>query len=349
MLNLSLRFSLQTPKLLFLYLVSLLWIAQLQAQDTFSIVAMDTITGEVGSAGASCLDLTSFQDLAAGFIAELVPGLGAIATQAYYTPTNQANALRRMNNGDTPAAIIAWLLQNDVDGTPDLRQYGIVAMINGTPKVAAHTGNNTDNYKNHIIGSHYSIQGNILLDQQILDSMEYLFLNTTGDLACKLMAALQGAKRIGADTRCAPNGTSSLFAFLKVAQPSDTYLQPSFSIGVKTAAMDGIEPIDTLQTLFDHQYNCALLKQFDPLATRAAFRVFPNPFEQFFKLQQLKKLSEAFEVELFDVHGTLVAKNTLIKQQQIDTAHLPDGIYFLKLFNEKKSFVQKVIKAKPKP
>ncbi|MFK8103566.1 MAG: T9SS type A sorting domain-containing protein [Saprospiraceae bacterium] len=179
--------------------------------------------------------------------------------------------------------------------------------------------------------------------------MEYFFLNTDGDLACKLMAALQGAKRIGADTRCAPHGTSSLFAFLKVAQPSDLYQQPSFSIGVKTGAMDNIEPIDSLQTLFDKKYNCDILSPFNPAVTRAAFRVFPNPFEKYFKVQPVENLSEKFQVELFDVHGTLVTKNTLTKNQRIDTVHLPDGIYFLKLFNEKKSFVRKVIKAKPKP
>ncbi|MFK8105260.1 MAG: DUF1028 domain-containing protein, partial [Saprospiraceae bacterium] len=177
------HFSIQFLRFFFLRLVCLLWISQLPAQDTFSIVAVDSITGEVGSAGASCLDLTGFQNMEAGFIAQLIPNLGAITTQAYYTPTNQANALIRMSNGDAPEEIIAWLLQNDVDGKPALRQYGIAAMINGNPKVAAHTGSDTDKYKNHIIGPNYSIQGNILLGQQVLDSMEYFFLNTDGDLA----------------------------------------------------------------------------------------------------------------------------------------------------------------------
>ena len=61
---------------------------------------------------------------------------------------------------------------------------------------------NCFDYKNHIIGDHYAIQGNILLGQSILDSMESRFLNTSGSLSEKLMASLQGAKVIGADTRC---------------------------------------------------------------------------------------------------------------------------------------------------
>ncbi len=72
----------------------------------------------------------------------------------------------------------------------------------GTPRSAAYTGQNCVNYKNHITGRNYSIQGNILLGQQILDSMEARFLRAEGELACRLMEALQGAKVVGADTRC---------------------------------------------------------------------------------------------------------------------------------------------------
>ena len=76
-------------------------------------------------------------------------------------------------------------------------------------------------YKNHIVGPNYAIQGNILSGQAILDSMEARFLATPGPLADKLMAALQGANVPGADTRCLANGTSSLSAFLRVAKPND--------------------------------------------------------------------------------------------------------------------------------
>ncbi|NND94628.1 MAG: DUF1028 domain-containing protein, partial [Flavobacteriales bacterium] len=197
-------------------------------QDTFSIVALDPITGEVGSAGASCVDLTAFPGFTDDFLGELFPGVGAINTQAWYLQANQANARDRMNEGDTPAEIIDWLVNNDVQNNPGLRQYGIVAFVNEDPQSAAHTGVNTDDYKAHNLGDTYSIQGNILLGQEILDNMEDNFLNGEGDLACKLMAAMQGANVVGADTRCASNGTSSLFAFVKVAQPDDTFGDPSF-------------------------------------------------------------------------------------------------------------------------
>ena len=229
------------------------------SQDTFSIVALDSITGEVGSAGASCVDMFMTGFSTNDFLGQLIPNIGAINTQAWYNSTNQTNATNRMNLGDTPNQIIDWLILNDVQSAPELRQYGIVAMVNGSPQAAAYTGISTDSYKNHIIGDNYAIQGNILLGQEVLDSIESRFINTSGDLTCKLMAALQGANMVGADTRCISNGTSSLFAFVKVSQPSDIFGSPSFNISVRTHSNSGIEPIDSLQNLFDFEYNCISL------------------------------------------------------------------------------------------
>jgi len=237
----------------------ILFVKDVISQDTFSIVAIDSLTGEVGSAGASCVDMFTTGIPTNDFLGQLIPDLGAINTQAWYIPSNQTNATNRMNMGDTPSQIIDWLVVNDVQSTPELRQYGIVAMVNGSPQAAAYTGTSTDNYKNHIIGDNYSIQGNILLGQEVLDSMEARFMNESGDLTCKLMAALQGANMAGADTRCSGNGTSSLFAFIKVAQPTDMFGSPSFNISVRTHSNSNIEPIDSLQIMFDISHNCSSL------------------------------------------------------------------------------------------
>ena len=237
----------------------ILFVKDVISQDTFSIVAIDSLTGEVGSAGASCVDMFTTGISTNDFLGQLIPDLGAINTQAWYIPSNQTNATNRMNMGDTPSQIIDWLVVNDVQSTPELRQYGIVAMVNGSPQAAAYTGTSTDNYKNHIIGDNYSIQGNILLGQEVLDSMEARFMNESGDLTCKLMAALQGANMAGADTRCSGNGTSSLFAFIKVAQPTDMFGSPSFNISVRTHSNSNIEPIDSLQIMFNISHNCSSL------------------------------------------------------------------------------------------
>ena len=246
-------------KKLLLIIFIILFVKDVISQDTFSIVAIDSITGEVGSAGASCVDMFMTGIPTNDFLGQLIPNVGAINTQAWYIATNQTNATNRMNMGDSPSQIIDWLVVNDVQSTPELRQYGIVAMVNGSPQADAYTGTSTDNYKNHIIGDNYAIQGNILLGQEVLDSMEARFMNESGDLTCKLMAALQGANMTGADTRCSGNGTSSLFAFIKVAQPTDMFGSPSFNISVRTHSNSNIEPIDSLQIMFDISHNCSSL------------------------------------------------------------------------------------------
>jgi uncharacterized Ntn-hydrolase superfamily protein len=252
----------------------------IHAQDTFSVVAADSTTREVGSAGASCVDLFAAGFSNIGFLGDLLPDTGAINTQAAYITGNQNNARKRMRSGDTPAQIVSWLSANDASFDPTVRQYGIVGFNGNIVSAAGYTGFNCLEYKNHITGSidgiHYSIQGNILLGQEILDSMEYRFRNATGDLACRLMAALQGAKVIGADTRCAPNNSSTLFAFLKVAQPSDKYGSPSFSIGVRTRSGTQIEPVDSLQKLFNVQHNC-IVNTTNELSPGEYLKIYPNP------------------------------------------------------------------------
>lgn len=112
------------------------------------------------------------------------------------------------------------------------------------------TGENCDDYKDHMIGPNYAIQGNILQGQHIFDSMETRFLNTGGMLAEKLMAVLQGANIPGADTRCTAEGVSSLSAFVRVAKPADT-TGSYFCVLLMPETPYGVEPIDLLQVLFD--------------------------------------------------------------------------------------------------
>ena len=236
----------------YLFLLPLLFgMLPAPAQDTFSIVAVDSTTGEVGSAGASCIDLFRFPFITPDQIGEVYPGRGAINTQSYYLEQNQRNAATRLLAGDTPREVIRWLAANDVEGRPGDRQYGVAALQDGRPAAAAYTGATSANYRGQLVGANYAIQGNILLGPEVLEDMEARFLSTEGDLACKLMAALQGAKRVGADVRCARFGTSSLFAYLKVARFGDAFGAPSLQVTVQLREEARLEPIDSLQRLFD--------------------------------------------------------------------------------------------------
>ena len=298
-------------------------------QDTFSIVAIDSVTGEVGSAGASCVDLfnTSFPN--DDFLSVHVPGVGAINTQASYLTTNQNNATNRMLLGFPPDSIIAWLVANDAQGNPNVRQYGIVAFVGNSPQTAGYTGTSTFNYKNHLLGPNYAIQGNILLGQKVLDSMEARFLREDGDLACKLMAALQGAKMLGADTRCTNNGTSSLFAFVKVSSPGDSLGFPSFKLSVRTHNGDQIEPIDSLQTLFDQVTSCGI-SGIENVKNNMQIQVFPNPAKDEITLKMNDELiCKNSWIDIFSLSGNKVLTEPILNSiQKVSVSKLQKGIYF---------------------
>ena len=211
------------------------------AQDTFSIVAIDTITGEIGSAGASCI---------AGsiIISDVHPGIGAIHTQAYWISTNQQNASDLMNNGYSPQEIIEWLVANDVQNNPHIRQYGIVDMVDGG-RSAAYTGEDCDDYKNHVTGDTYAIQGNILLGEDILDDMETAFLNSFGTLDEKLLSAMEAANVPGADTRCMDFGIPALSAFIRMARSEN--IADSLYLDINVNGVPIVtNPIDSLYQLY---------------------------------------------------------------------------------------------------
>jgi uncharacterized Ntn-hydrolase superfamily protein len=313
----------------------------IRAQDTFSIAAVDPLTGEVGSAGASCVNLFLAGIADPGFLAQQLPGVGSINTQSFYLAGNQVNAMARMQAGDTPEEIMAWLAANDVQGNPTQRQYG-VAMLQGSGSAAAgYTGTNCLSHAEHLTGPNYAIQGNILLGPGILTSMEQNFLNTQGTLADKLMAALQGANVVGADTRCAANGTSSLFAFLEVAQPGDPFDQPSLSLGVRLGSTS-VEPIDSLQVLYD----AWLITSSIPDRGQApVLQLAPNPVRD--KLVVLGAPGPFNAVLLFDVHGRRVELPVApgqVQRLELDVATLAPGLYHLVLLGNGRRSVGRFVK-----
>jgi len=118
----------------------------IKAQDTFSIVAIDSVTGEIGSAGASCVGSSTTYPHGAAILSDVIPGIGAIHTQAAWDPNNQQHAHDWMMMGLAPQQIIDSLVAHDAAGNPTTRQYGIVDYNGGHPRSAAYTGINCNNY-----------------------------------------------------------------------------------------------------------------------------------------------------------------------------------------------------------
>ena len=176
------------------------------------------------------------------------------------------------------------------------------------------------------------IQGNILLGVQILDSMEARFLAAQAAGKClseQIMEAMQGAKVPGADTRCLSNGTSAMFAFIKVAQPGDDPGDPMLRLFVSYNPV-GIEPIDSLQALFDVANPC--LPNFVKEGKQNfEFSLLPNPTSGAFELRfAAGAMPQNLRMDVFDTSGKLCLHHEIAKENEQVFMEKP-GVYFVRL------------------
>lgn len=232
------------------------------SQDTFSIIALDTVTREIGSAGASCVG--PINGVGAYIISDVVEGIGAIHTQASWLSSNQQTAHQQLLLGKSPQEIMDWMATHDAQGNPTVRQYGAVDLTR-RGESAAYTGVNCQNFKGHATGPGYAVQGNILLGQMIIDTIKNVYLRTPGPLADRLMKALEAAKIIGADTRCASRNTSTQSSFIKIVRIGDGATPYLLKIVPDTPS--GTDPIDVLRVQFNG-WKDSLRTRVDPFLSR---------------------------------------------------------------------------------
>jgi uncharacterized Ntn-hydrolase superfamily protein len=171
--------------------------------------------------------------------------------------------------------------------------------------------------------------------------MEYYFLNTSGCLPEKLMAAMNGAKVVGADTRCMVEGTSSLSAFLRMALPTDSYNNLFLDINVAGTAPN-VEPIDVLETKYN-QWKISHISYCDSVSStenskKDGVEIHPNPT---YDLITISNVEESKKIELFNLNGKFLE---IVKTNTISLRNYSEGIYILKVTFKDRVEELKVIK-----
>ncbi len=158
--------------------------------STFSIVAADRASGEIGVAVQS-------KFLSVGAVVPWVrAGAGAIATQAFANTAYGPRALELLAGGAAPVDVSLQLTLTD-EGRDD-RQFGIVAM-NG--RAVTYTGSRCIEYAGGIAGDGFAAQGNCLAGPAVVEALAETFLATSGSLSDRLVAALAAAQKRGGDKR----------------------------------------------------------------------------------------------------------------------------------------------------
>jgi len=157
---------------------------------TFSIVAYDPESGDLGVAVAS-------KYLAVGSVVPWArAGVGAIATQSWANASYGFKGLDMLANGVTPENTLRVLIETD-----EKRNYRQVGIINASGDSISYTGEQAGLWAGHRFSTNYAIQGNILVGEQVILDMESAFLKTNGELADRLMVALEAGESAGGDSR----------------------------------------------------------------------------------------------------------------------------------------------------
>ena len=157
---------------------------------TYSIVARDPETGELGVA------VQSHWFNVGSIVPWAEAGVGAVATQSFVDPSYGKLGLDLMRAGRSAPEALRALLAGD-----EGREVRQVAMIDAQGRVAAHTGSKDIQAAGQIVGKSYSVQANLMLNDTVWPAMSRAFEAAQGDLAGRMLAALDAAQAAGGDIR----------------------------------------------------------------------------------------------------------------------------------------------------
>jgi uncharacterized Ntn-hydrolase superfamily protein len=157
---------------------------------TFSIVARDPETGEMGvavqshwfSVGALCPWAEA--------------GVGAIATQSFVNVSFGPNGLAMLKAGKTAGEVVDELISAD-----EGREVRQLAVVDARGNVAAHTGNKCVPDAGHLVGDQFSVQANLMLNDRVWPAMAEAFQGVSAPLAERMVMALAAAQEAGGDIR----------------------------------------------------------------------------------------------------------------------------------------------------
>ena len=251
------------------------------AYATWSVIALDRDSGTVVISSATCVPQERLERFPAKDLRDIqaivVPGVGVAAAQAGVdrTRANQKLIFAELSKGTAPAEIIRMLKE---DPAIESRQFGILDMRGRAAGFSgAKNGKSSLDRQGQVAGTqiHYSIQGNILTSDEVVESAVKAFEAVQGSLTDRVMAAMEAADAKGGDSRCtcatepkteAPcDGKTSHVAYILRADKTDrngeSFNDGSYAMFISVTDKDikpteNANPVKTLRM----RYNAAAKK-----------------------------------------------------------------------------------------
>ncbi len=198
---------------------------------TYSIVARDSATGQMGVA------VQSHWFSVGSLVTFAEAGVGAVATQSFIDPAYGPLGLELMRSGKSAQEALKGLLA--ADPGLDVRQ---VAFVDAKGNVAVHTGAKAIEAAGHIMGRGYSVQSNLMHKATVPAAMARAYETTKGDLAERMLAALEAAQAEGGDIR---GKQSAAILIVNAKSTGRPWADKQFDLRVE----DHPEPVQELRRL----------------------------------------------------------------------------------------------------
>lgn len=210
---------------------------------TWSIIIVDSITGEIGIAGASCT-------YSVYGIGGIVPGKGAIVAQAMSNMNAKRKGMEMLKSGSSPEEILYVIIDPAFDPTSGLQQYGIVS-LNHIDKPVTFTGGSARPSKGSYTADGISVQGNTLANENVLKAVYDTVVNARKkglSIRETLMKALLTGSEAGGDVRCGQQKASS--AFITVMKPGDDTKKPYLNLFISGIGKGSNNAVNALESVY---------------------------------------------------------------------------------------------------
>jgi uncharacterized Ntn-hydrolase superfamily protein len=240
---------------------------------TYSIVARDARTGEMA------VGVQSHWFSVGTLVSWGLSGVGVVATQSFVNPAFGPEGIKLMAEGKSAEETVKKLIAED-----EGRDYRQVAILDAVGNAYAYTGNKCIASANHLAGKNFSVQANMMLNDQVVPAMAMAFLNNRHlPLAERVLKVLQAAEETGGDIR----GKQSAALIVVGSKPAaHTWQDKKIDLRVD----DHQEPLIELERLlkvhraYDHmnQGDIAIEKSDMKMALQeygSAEKLFPNNLE----------------------------------------------------------------------
>lgn len=240
---------------------------------TFSVVAIDTVTGEMA------VGVQSHWFSVGSIVSWAKSGVGVVATQSFVNPALGTDGLKLMEQGKTAKEALETLIKADQG-----RDYRQVAMLDKNGNIFTYTGNKCVDAANHIIGKNFSVQANMMLNNDVVPAMAKAFEeNINLPLAERVVKTMLAAQMAGGDIR----GKQSAVLLVVSTKPVDNEWKDK---KINLRVDDNPDPLTELERLlkvhraYEHMNNgdLAIENNDMELALKeygAAEEMFPNNLE----------------------------------------------------------------------